>query len=63
MNARQVAILVPRCDFFEAGTCDNPEKVFWEQCNIDSGHSLRCARWREINWDQYKPDIEPRERN
>lgn len=50
----------PRCDYFVAGQCDNPKQVFWEVCNPDSGHAVRCARYKDIDWDSHVHDIETR---
>jgi peptide/nickel transport system ATP-binding protein len=48
----------PRCDFFEAGRCDDPKGVPWLTVDEESGHAVRCVRWTEIDWDSYTPDVE-----
>ena len=51
----------PRCDFFTEGQCNNPDKVYWEVCNEDSGHAVRCARWQNIDWGELDQTYETRE--
>ena len=48
----------PRCDFFQTGMCDDP-KVEWQPG--DEGRFVRCKKWREIDWSEYKPDVVVRE--
>lgn len=48
----------PRCDFFEAGRCDDPASVKWENIEAEQGRGVRCARWQEIDWAAYRPEIE-----
>ena len=43
----------PRCDFFESGLCDDPQKPLQPS---DEGRFVRCKKWRDINWDEYCPD-------
>lgn len=38
----------PRCDHFSAGTCDQPGGAMQD---TGGGHTVRCERWREIDWD------------
>lgn len=38
----------PRCDYFEAGRCDQ-DHIFMEDAGID--HESRCLRHVEIDWD------------
>lgn len=51
----------PRCDFFEAGRCDVAEGIHMQTVDPQSGHATRCARWGEIDWEDYQPDIETHE--
>ena len=39
----------PRCAFFEDGTC-NSEKVPMRSVDGDEGHTVRCARFEDIDW-------------
>ena len=45
----------PRCDFFEAGTCDQDGLGMTEVPN-EPGHTVRCRRWQQIDWDSYHPE-------
>ncbi len=45
----------PRCDFFEAGTCDQEGLGMTEVPN-EPGHTVRCRRWQGIDWDSYQPE-------
>ncbi len=38
----------PRCDHFRDGACDQPGLAMQD---TDAGHTVRCARWREIDWE------------
>jgi len=49
----------PRCDFFEAGRCDQAvERGTLPMSDVTGrpGHEVRCARWNEIDWDAYRPE-------
>ncbi|MGB2440554.1 MAG: dipeptide ABC transporter ATP-binding protein, partial [Candidatus Puniceispirillaceae bacterium] len=39
----------PRCDYFEAGTCDAGD-IPMAAFNPKNGHETRCARFAEIDW-------------
>ncbi len=39
----------PRCDHFRPGTCDKPIAML--DVADDPGHAVRCARYREIDWE------------
>ncbi|MCC3305886.1 ABC transporter ATP-binding protein [Sneathiella sp. HT1-7] len=39
----------PRCAFFKAGTCDQ-EKVPMRPVEGEEGHTVRCARFEDIDW-------------
>ena len=42
----------PRCDFFEAGTCDNElVKMTAVHTDEDSAHRVRCELWNSIDHD------------
>lgn len=41
----------PRCDHFEAGTCDGGAVTMRSVANSGSEHRARCLRWRDISWD------------
>ena len=38
----------PRCDYFKAGVCDNPQVM--QSVTRQSTHEVRCARAAEIKW-------------
>ena len=44
----------PRCDHAQAGVCDHG---FIAMAAVDGepGHDVRCRRFRDINWDAYRP--------
>lgn len=50
----------PRCDFFEAGRCDQG-LVPLEEIAPDANHFARCVKFREINWLADKPTAVVRE--
>jgi oligopeptide/dipeptide ABC transporter ATP-binding protein len=41
----------PRCDHFEAGTCDAGSFAMQSVANSGSEHRARCLRWRDIDWN------------
>ncbi len=45
----------PRCDFFAAGRCDQ-QQITMHELPEEPGHSVRCERWNEIDWEAYKPE-------
>ncbi|MGI9310275.1 MAG: dipeptide ABC transporter ATP-binding protein [bacterium] len=45
----------PRCDHAEAGVCDHGF-VEMDEVAGEDGHDVRCRRFRDINWDEYKPE-------
>ncbi len=50
----------PRCDFFQAGRCDQPIPML--DVKGDRGHEARCIRYDEIDWKRYRPkgvEVEP----
>jgi len=46
----------PRCDFFEAGRCDNKAGLTMDPAPDGNDHLVRCVRQNEIDWSSYKPD-------
>ena len=49
----------PRCDFFQAGRCDQAEErgtIAMSQVAGQQGHEVRCALWQEIDWDAHRPE-------
>ena len=49
----------PRCDFFEAGRCDQAvtgTTIPMSKVSSESGHEVRCVRWQEIDWESYRPE-------
>jgi peptide/nickel transport system ATP-binding protein len=44
----------PRCDFFKEGTC-NVGNLEMTEVPGEEGHSVRCRRWQEIDWENYTP--------
>jgi oligopeptide/dipeptide ABC transporter ATP-binding protein len=45
----------PRCDFFQAGSCDR-EGLSMTPVPEEPGHNVRCRRWQEIDWTTYHPE-------
>ncbi len=45
----------PRCDFFQEGICGGGF-IAMRQVGDDPGHTVRCSRYEEIDWEHYKPD-------
>mgnify|MGYP000321381083 CR=1 FL=1 len=45
----------PRCDFFRQGVCDKG-LIPMEAVRSDSGHTVRCVRHREIDWQAHVPE-------
>lgn len=50
----------PRCDFFEESVCD--QSLIPIEYNTQQGFAVRCLKWKEINWAQYKPKGKVREK-
>ena len=49
----------PRCDFFEAGRCDQATErgtVPMDVINPKTRHEVRCVKWEEIDWSQHRPE-------
>ena len=44
----------PRCGWFQNGACDGIHPRM-DVVDTDSGHSARCLRWREIDWEAARP--------
>ena len=44
----------PRCDFYKDGVCNTPG-LKMRDVTGHIGHTVRCARYDEIDWDTYKP--------
>jgi peptide/nickel transport system ATP-binding protein len=44
----------PRCDYFAAGRCDR-RPLPMEASAPQSSHSVRCVRFREIDWETARP--------
>ena len=40
----------PRCDYFEAGRCDQGH-IFMTPSNEDGSHESRCLKFKEIDWN------------
>ena len=49
----------PRCDFFAAGTCDEP--IAMTDVQGEPGHRARCARQAEIDWQTARPQAAAQE--
>lgn len=47
----------PRCDHFRAGVCDTAGGIDMTEVADSAGHNVSCARWQEIDWDHYRPDV------
>ena len=45
----------PRCDHAEHGVCDSGF-IHMEEVEGEHGHDVRCRKFREINWEDYKPE-------
>ena len=41
----------PRCDYFEAGRCDENKTISMAPANDDASHESRCVKFKEIDWD------------
>ena len=48
----------PRCDFFDDDKCGQ-ERI--PIARDETGRAVRCAKWQEINWESYTPDVTRRE--
>ncbi len=48
----------PRCGHFRAGACDTAGGIAMSTVEGSAGHHVRCTRWKEIDWDHYRPDSE-----
>jgi peptide/nickel transport system ATP-binding protein len=48
----------PRCDHFEAGRCDAGSIALSAVAKSPRPHSVRCVRWREIDWDSQAAEAE-----
>ena len=46
----------PRCDHFREGVCE-PQPVAMDMADTGVNHRVRCVRWKEIDWDNYKQEI------
>ncbi|MDD9816280.1 MAG: ABC transporter ATP-binding protein [Gammaproteobacteria bacterium] len=44
----------PRCDHFQAGACDHG-LIHMEEVEGERGHEVRCRRFRDIDWADYRP--------
>jgi len=44
----------PRCDHFQDGECGSG-KIPMDAVG-ETGHRVRCARWRDIDWASYRPE-------
>lgn len=59
-NRPQGCYFGPRCDFFDEAQCGNALIPISEA--DAGGHKVRCARWQEIDWASYKPEVSHREK-
>lgn len=50
----------PRCDFFDESRCGT--SLIPMERNDSLGYAVRCNKWKEINWDDYTPDVKIREK-
>lgn len=41
----------PRCDYFEAGSCDRAEPIRMEPVEHGDRHDSRCLKFKEIDWN------------
>jgi peptide/nickel transport system ATP-binding protein len=44
----------PRCDFFQEGLCNTPN-LHMTEVPEEQDHTVRCQRWADIDWANYKP--------
>ena len=44
----------PRCDFFQEGLC-NVGVIHMTDVPEEHEHTVRCAKWQDIDWANYKP--------
>lgn len=45
----------PRCDFFQAGSCDTQGGIAMRSVPDETRHEVRCVRFNEIDWASYRP--------
>ncbi|MCH9758782.1 MAG: ABC transporter ATP-binding protein [Proteobacteria bacterium] len=50
----------PRCDFFEEEKCG--KDLIPISVADSNGQRVRCTRWQEIDWDNYHPEVNQREK-
>ena len=48
----------PRCDFFEAGTCDQHDIHMEHVEGDDTSHRVRCERWRDLTHERKASDAD-----
>ncbi|MGI9338046.1 MAG: dipeptide ABC transporter ATP-binding protein [Gammaproteobacteria bacterium] len=51
----------PRCDFFDDDKCGG-DLIRMEDIDDAKGASVRCAKWRGIDWQNHEPETTERER-
>lgn len=54
-NRPQGCYFGPRCDFFQAGSCDTQGEIHMQPVPDEQRHEVRCARFAAIDWASYRP--------
>jgi peptide/nickel transport system ATP-binding protein len=54
-NRPQGCYFGPRCDFFQAGSCDTQGEIHMHPVPNEQRHEVRCIRFAAIDWTSYRP--------
>ncbi len=54
-NRPQGCYFGPRCDFFQAGSCDTQGEIHMHPVPNEQRHEVRCIRFAAIDWASYHP--------
>lgn len=54
-NRPQGCYFGPRCDFFQAGSCDTQGEIHMYPVPNEPRHEVRCVRFAAIDWASYRP--------
>ncbi|SKA93943.1 peptide/nickel transport system ATP-binding protein [Thiothrix eikelboomii] len=55
-NRPQGCYFGPRCDFFQAGCCDQEAGISMRPVLHEVRHEVRCERFEAIDWQSYHPE-------
>ena len=50
----------PRCDHFRESVCGHGQ-IHMDDVDLAVNHRVRCTRWTDIDWDNYRVEAEARE--